>query len=180
MGYQGNEKSKGSSMETVLSMRVTGDQRAQVFAELMERNRSKSVHYVRRALRCDMDTAEDIAQDAFALAYEKLNSFREEAAIDSWFFTILTRRIHHYRRWRGVREKWRAFIGAAETHETSPETSDPPLQQKLTQALAQLSTPQRDVFLLVHGEQFTVKEAAKILSIQEGTAKSHLHRSLKR
>ena len=60
-------------METVLNMRVTGDQRAQVFADLMERNRSKSVHYVRRALRCDMDTAEDIAQDAFALAYEKLN-----------------------------------------------------------------------------------------------------------
>ena len=48
------------------------------------------------------------------------------------------------------------------------------------QALAELSTPQRDVFLLVHGEQFTVKEAAKILAIQEGTAKSHLHRSLKR
>ena len=51
-------------METVLNMRVTSDQRAQVFADLMERNRSKSVHYVRRALRCDIDTAEDIAQDA--------------------------------------------------------------------------------------------------------------------
>ena len=145
-------------METVLNMRVTSDQRAQVFADLMERNRSKSVHYVRRALRCDMDTAEDIAQDAFALAYEKLDSFREEAAIDSWFFTILTRRIHHYRRWRGVREKWRAFIGAAETHQTSPETSDPPLQREIDAgSLPALHTSARRISLgswrAVHGKR---------------------------
>ncbi len=167
-------------METALNMRVESDQRAQVFADLMERNRSKSVHYVRRSLQCDVDTAEDIAQDAFAVAYEKIESFRGDSAIDSWFFTILTRRIHHHRRWKGVRDKWRAFIGAADSHDTAPTTSDPPLQKRLAHALAELSPPQRDVFLLVHAEQFTVKEAAQILEIQEGTAKSHLHRSLKR
>lgn len=165
-------------METTLAFSVTRDNCAEIFADLLRRNREKSVHYVRRALHCDMDTAEDVAQDAFAIAYEKLPAFRGESAIDSWFFTILTRRIYHYRRWRGVREKWRAFIGAAEPQVTGPETRDPPLQQKLQRALAELSPAQRDVFLLVHSEEFTVKEAAGILDMQEGTAKSHLHRSL--
>ena len=165
-------------METALKISASSDDTTTVFADLVQRNRDKSVNYVRRALQCDLDTAEDVAQDAFAIAYEKLSGFRGDSAVDSWFFTILTRRIHHFRRWRGVRDKWRSFIGAAEPQESAPTEGDPPLKRKLAQALNELTPPQRDVFLLVHGEQFTVKEAAQILEIQEGTAKSHLHRSL--
>ena len=165
-------------METTLKFSGTQDEAAVIFADLVQRNREKSVHYVRRALQCDPEIAEDVAQEAFAIAYEQLRKFRGDSKIDSWFFTILTRRIHHFRRWRGVRDKWRSFIGAAEAQESAPATPDPPLQAKLKRALAELSPAQRDVFLLVHAQEFTVREAAEILGLQEGTAKSHLHRSL--
>ena len=167
-------------MESVLERHEAQDDRQAVFADLIERNRDKSVHYVRRSLGCDLDTAEDVAQDAFAIAYEKLRQFRAESSLDSWFFTILTRRIHYHRRWKNVRLKWRSFIGAAQETVDHTLEHDPPLQRHLTMALAELSAPQRDVFLLVHAQNFTVREAAGILNIQEGTAKSHLHRSLKK
>ena len=167
-------------MESVLDRHEARDDHRAIFADLMERNRDKSVHYVRRALGCDLDTAEDVAQDAFAIAFEKLGQFRSESSLDSWFFTILTRRIHYHRRWSNVRVKWRSFIGAAQETIDHTLERDPPLQKHLAQALAKLSPPQRDVFLLVHSQNFTVREAAGILDIQEGTAKSHLHRSLKK
>ena len=54
----------------------------------------------------------------------------------------------------------------------------PLLRRRITRALAQLSRSQKEAFVLVHMEGFSVREAAVLMMKPEGTVKSHLHRAL--
>jgi RNA polymerase sigma-70 factor (ECF subfamily) len=58
------------------------------------------------------------------------------------------------------------------------EFGDPLLRRRIADALAQLSRSQREAFVLVHLEGFSVHEAAAVIGKPEGTMKSHLHRAL--
>jgi RNA polymerase sigma-70 factor (ECF subfamily) len=118
-------------------------------------------------------------------AYRGLAKFRDEAALDTWFYRILVRQAQHHRRWRALRELWSPSPGqsndASQAHEADAATTpdrDPVLKSRIGAALDRLTTAQRQAFVLVHLEELTVKEAAAILGKAEGTVKSHLHRAL--
>ena len=59
------------------------------------------------------------------------------------------------------------------------DPADPLLRRRIAEALGRLSRGQREAFVLVHLEGFTVRESAKLLGKKEGTVKSHLHRALR-
>ena len=58
------------------------------------------------------------------------------------------------------------------------ENGDPGLRRRIALALETLSRRQREAFLLVHLEGFSVKECAEMMGSPDGTVKSHLHRAL--
>ncbi len=133
------------------------------------------------------EAAEDITQDAFVKAYRGLNTFRHQARLETWFYRILVRQAHSYRRWRSVRTLWNhrrldlepARLPASPSG-TGPERSDPFVRQRIAEALERLSRSQREAFVLVHLEGFTVRECAELMGKPSGTVKSHLHRALSR
>ena len=53
------------------------------------------------------------------------------------------------------------------------------LRDRIFRALERLPRRQRETFVLVHMEQFTVKETASLIGVSMGTIKVHLHRALK-
>ncbi len=55
------------------------------FSELVRRHQRSVLRLSLRFVK-DMDTAEDVTQDAFIKAYEKLNSFEARASFQSWLF----------------------------------------------------------------------------------------------
>src|SRR5262245_49952412 len=120
--------------------------------------------------------ADDVLQDALCRAYRSLASFRGEASLETWFFRILVRQAHNYRRWRYVRELW---TGAPLHDPPAPAVAqgDPALRERIRAALEQLPAAQREVFLLMHWEGFSVAECARILGKAEGTVRSHMGRS---
>jgi RNA polymerase sigma factor (sigma-70 family) len=125
--------------------------------------------------------ADDVVQDAFLKAYKGLAEFRGEASIDTWFYRIVVRQAERHRRWRAVRELWSG--GSADVRANGLETAaaqsrDPALQRRIGVALERLSQPQKQAFVLVHLEGFSVEEAAEIMGKANGTVKSHLHRAL--
>lgn len=124
--------------------------------------------------------ADDITQEAFLKAYRGLGKFRDESALDTWFYRILVRQTQHYLRWRALRELWSPQVangdGGAEAVTTTER--DPVLKSRIAAALGRLSAQQRQAFVLVHLEELTVKEAAAIMGKADGTVKSHLHRAL--
>lgn len=62
-----------------------GDRRA--FSELVKRHQRSVLRLSLRFVK-DMGAAEDVTQDAFIKAYEKLNSFEGRASFKSWLFQI--------------------------------------------------------------------------------------------
>jgi len=126
----------------------------------------------------DRDQASDVTQEAFFKAYRALDRFREEASLATWFYQIVVRQAHNYCRWRTVRQTWSAFWNGRAPDTVSPAAGDPLLRRRIANALAQLSRSQKEAFVLVHLEGFSVREAAALMEKPEGTVKSHLHRAL--
>lgn len=149
------------------------------FAEFVDSRRDRAVRLAFRLLGGDAAGAEDAAQNAFVRAYHALGRFRGESSLDTWFYRILVREVHRYRRWDRLRRLWSR--DREEPHERVDETpeGDPGLRRRIARALERLTTAQREVFVLVHLEGLTVSEAARVLDKAPGTLKSHLHRALR-
>lgn len=126
----------------------------------------------------DDAAADDVTQDALVRAYRGLGRFREEARLETWFYRILVRQAANHRRWRAVREFWGGVL-REDARDPSPRPAgDPGLRRRIAAALERLTRSQREVFVLVHLEGFTVRETGELLGRSEGTVKSHLHRAL--
>jgi RNA polymerase sigma-70 factor (ECF subfamily) len=149
----------------------------QRFETFVASHRQRAVRLAWRLLGGDDAAAQDVVQDAFVCAYRGLGRFRGEASLATWFYRILVHQAHNHRRWRAVRELWTS------SHEDPPDPAaapagDPALRRRIAGALGALTHRQREAFVLVHMEGFTVREAAALMGSREGTVKSHLHRAL--
>jgi RNA polymerase sigma-70 factor (ECF subfamily) len=159
-----------------LGVREDASSREARFEAFVASHRARAVRLAWRLVGGDLDAAEDVAQDAFVRAHRALGRFRGEAGLGTWFYRILVRQAAHYRRWRAVRDRF----GAREAPEQGGSTpyGDPGLRRRIVIALEKLTRAQREAFVLVHLEGFTVRESAELLGKSPGTVKSHLHRAL--
>jgi RNA polymerase sigma-70 factor (ECF subfamily) len=164
--------------ETLLNASLTLTARANAFEAFVENYRERAFRLAFRLLRGDEAAAEDVAQNAFLRAHRALAGFRGDSKIDTWFYRILVREAQRYRRWQAVRRLWSAdSIEIGDIPDDRP-LGDPALRRRISNALDRLSSGQREAFVLVHLEGFSVVEAAAILAKAPGTVKSHLHRAL--
>lgn len=167
-------------MEGVLLVKagVAEDTLEARFESLVADHRDRAVSLAWRLVGGDRSAAEDVTQDALVSAYRGLARFRGDATLDTWFYRIVVRQAYSYLRWRRVRERF-GRVEADDAWDPHPEPQgDPVLRTRIAQALESLSKNQRDAFILVHMEGFTVREAADIMGRATGTVKSHLHRAL--
>lgn len=149
------------------------------FASFVEEHRERARRLAWRLVGGDASAADDVAQEAFVRAWMGLGRFRGDASLGTWFYRILVRQAAHHRRWRQLREVWGGF-GTPDAPDPTPDAiSDPALRARIGAALERLPRGQREAFVLVHVEEFTVNESAEILGKAPGTVKSHLHRALK-
>lgn len=148
------------------------------FQALVVGHRDRAIRMAWRLLGGDKAAAEDITQEAFLKAWKALPEWRSEAELSTWFYRILIRLAANHRRWQGVRTFWHGLMKRQDEAVMLPFSSDQGLQRRLAQAIQKLSPGQREVFILVHLEGFSVPEAAEMLGKSPGTLKSHLHRSL--
>jgi RNA polymerase sigma-70 factor (ECF subfamily) len=136
------------------------------------------------ALRARED-AEDAAQDAFVVAWQKLGGFRGDATFRTWLLTIAWRKALDKRR---QRQTWWTRVrtsapgpDAAEIDpiETLPGSGPDPertavsvdLARHVRRAIAGLSPKLRDTLLLAATGEHTYEEIAAILNVPLGTVK---------
>jgi RNA polymerase sigma-70 factor (ECF subfamily) len=146
------------------------------FRSLVETHRDRALGLAWRLV--GGDAAEDVTQDAFVKAFQGLAGFRGDAALETWFYRILVRQAHSYRRWRRVRTLWTGGVldDPADPRPAAP--GDPALRRRIAAALDRLTRSQREAFVLVYLEGFRIRECAEVLGKPVGTVKSHLHRAL--
>jgi RNA polymerase sigma-70 factor, ECF subfamily len=156
---------------------------ADAFGELVERNR-KAVFRAALAALGSAAEADDVAQDAFVMAYRKLGSFRGEAAFKTWLLAIAWRKALDRRksmaRWlritvtppetEGDVNNWiEQMPGDARSQEADLAASQ--LQQTVKRLIRTLPRKLRDALLLAGSGEYTYEQISHILGVPVGTVK---------
>ena len=119
--------------------------------------------------------AEELTQESFIRAWQRLDSFRGESEFTSWLHQVAVNVVLTDRRAmrrREERETARGDLG-------QPRTPAPGLTLDLERAIALLPDRARAVFVLHDVEGYRHLEVARLLGIAGGTSKTQLHRARK-
>ena len=125
----------------------------------------------------DAAKAEELVQDTFVRAWEKLPAFRGESAFGTWLFRIAVNVALAERRSTGRREARIGLMADPEALPTARRSPEPGDRLDLEQAIAGLPPGAREVFLLYDVEGYRHAEIAEMTGIAEGTAKTQLFRA---
>jgi len=120
-----------------------------------------------------VEDAEDVAQDAFVIALQKIRTCRDPARFGAWLLQIVRNQALNWVARRRVRDGSRnAFDARAAVAPIRPEHVG--LRDRLITALACLSPTQREVVLLHDLADWTHAEIAAALEISEVMSRQHL------
>lgn len=159
-----------SQTDFVLSAQA-GDVNA--FESLYREHLGKVYGLCLRMLR-EPSRAEELTQEIFVLAWQKLGSFRGASAFSTWLYRLAANTVLGHLRSQG---RWDERFAALD--ESLPEsTGDIPRPDRgidLERAIAALPPAARMVFLLSQVEGYRHAEIAELIGIAEGTSKAHLH-----
>jgi RNA polymerase sigma-70 factor (ECF subfamily) len=167
------------SGETELIERVRrGD--TQAFGELVRRYQRRAFAVAWRLLGHRQD-AEDLVQDSFMTALDKLDGFEAGRPFGPWFFRIVVNRGHNARAARALRamdELPDHLVAAGPSPASAAEHRE--LGERIGAAIAGLSERQQLVVQLHELEGFSSAEIAGMLQVAEPTVRWTLHAARKR
>ena len=136
---------------------------------------ARRVYTVIRRLVGDDHLAEDLSQEAWIRAFEKLHLFRGDAAFGTWLYRLATN-VALNRLRRSARR--RPVESAAELPRVSRAEDDVIVTRRvLSKALDQLPPGYRRVLVLHDVEGWTHRDIAEALGCSPGTSKSQLHKA---
>ncbi len=156
---------------------LDGDERAA--SELVARHAPAVARFVSSlGMKVDVD---EVVQDTFVRAFGAIESFRADAALRTWLFTIARRLVLDRRR----SERRRG--AEVEVQEDDAATPDDPLsslvaqemEDRLKAAVGRLTPMQREVFTLRVSEGMGYREIADVLGTTEGAARVHYHHAMR-
>ena len=157
--------------------------RTAAFGTLIERHQDRLYASVLGMLG-SADAATEAVQDAFVLAWQKLDTFEGHAAFSTWLFRIaVNAAFTHLRK----RKRQRIITGSG------PQTFEPPdlrpeadpaarlerdeAQQLVRNSLDSLPDDYRIVLILKEMEGYRYDEIAELTGVPIGTVRSRLHRA---
>jgi RNA polymerase sigma-70 factor (ECF subfamily) len=119
--------------------------------------------------------AEDVVQDAFVKAVDRLEDCREPSKFVQWLLMIVRNRALSHRTYRKIRETSELLPEIAEADD-SPfiDAARSELADTLQSALATLSETQREIVLLHDMDGWTHADIAGRLEITEVRSRQHL------
>lgn len=168
----------GEPHEKQLLQRVAqGDQGA--CRLLCQRHLGRVVSFAQRMLNDPME-AEDVAQEALLRLWKAADQWRSEAKVDTWLHRVAYNLCMD--RLRQHRESLPGELPEMEDETPSPlaRLHHHQVSHVVQTALAQLPSRQRAAIVLVHYQESTGREAAKILGIGVEALESLLARGRKR
>lgn len=148
---------------------------AGAFEELVRRH-LRAAHAVALGVLADPADAEDVCQDAFLTALQKLEECREPAKFAAWLLRIVRNRALNFRESRALRrgEPLERAAGAAGGEDPEREAERSELREQLLGALGGVPPAQREVVLLHDLEGWRHREIAELLGISEEASRARL------
>jgi RNA polymerase sigma-70 factor, ECF subfamily len=156
---------------------------ADAFGELVDRNR-RAVFRAALAVLGAAAEADDVAQDAFVMAYRKLATFRGDASFKTWMLSIAWRKALDRRkslgRWlrmtvsqpdaEGDNPNWIEQM-AADSQSQEETLAGEQLQRRLRTLIRSLPRKLRDALLIAGSGEYTYEQISYILGVPVGTVK---------
>jgi RNA polymerase sigma-70 factor (ECF subfamily) len=158
--------------ETDVAQAAGGDARA---FERLYRAHVAHVHGLARRMAGD-DLADELTQEAFVRAWQKLWSFRGESAFATWLHRVAVNVILA-RRAAVAGERSRRVDGMEILERTAARPAAPDLAMDFETAIRGLPDGARQIFVLHDVEGYRHEEIATLLGVTSGTSKAQLHRA---
>ncbi len=161
--------------DAVLVARVRrGDSRA---FDLLVRRHLRAAHAVARARLDNPADADDVCQDAFIKALERIDDCRNPEGFRGWLLAIVRNTAHNLREYERLREATPIDMAAPAPSRDDPfaDTRNAELRSRLAEAMQHLTELQRKVLLLYDYEGWKHAEIARELGITAGSSRVHLH-----
>ena len=149
----------------------------QAFGELVVRYERRLIRVILQFVK-SVEQAEDLAQETFLKAYERLEQFDPARRFGPWLFRIgVNQTLDHLRR-RKRRGWWLLFTDHRTERQPDPATADPrqalDLQQEVEKVLDQIPENYRIVLMLRDLQNFSTSEIASMLGRKEATIRWRL------
>ena len=151
---------------------AAGDVRA---FEYLYRAHLSRVHSLVRRMAGGRDT-DELTQDVFVRAWQKLGSFRGDSAFGTWLHRLAVNVV--IERFRTDTARRQRLHDGEEIFERLPgarQSAD--LSMDFESAIAKLPEGAREIFVLHDVEGYKHHEIATLLGISAGTSKAQLHRA---
>jgi RNA polymerase sigma-70 factor, ECF subfamily len=164
------ERADADAVEVALA--ASGDAHA---FERLYRAHAVRVHNLVRRMLSD-DDADEVTQDVFVRAWQKLHTFRGEASFGTWLHRLAVNVVLARRSALGTRRS--RFAEGEDAFAAVPaRMATPEIGIDFEAALAQLPDGAKQVFVLHDVEGYRHEEIAEMLGVATGTSKSQLHRA---
>ena len=165
---------------------LAGDNNA--FSELVKKYQ-KQVHALAWRKVGDFHTAEDITQDTFLKAYQRLHTLKEPQRFAGWLYVIATRRCLAWFRKKRLQKQVLENVGTPATNkdaysqhvaEEQAKTVDKEQREVVKKLLETLQESDRTVITLHYFAEMTCEEMSEFLGVSANTIKSRLRRARNR
>ena len=155
------------------ALAAAGDRRA---FERLYRAHVDRVYALCVRMVADRSLAEELTQDVFVRAWEKLALFRGESSFGTWIHRLTVNLVLNRRDSDGRRDR-RTVDDAATIDALPARPLAPGDRMDLEKAIAGLPPGARRVFVLHDVEGYRHEEIAELLGITSGGSKAQLHRA---
>ena len=162
----------GASEAADVALAAAGDHRA---FERLYRLHLARIHSLARRMAGFEGDADELTQDVFVRAWERLGTYRGEAAFGTWLHRLAVNVILNWRRRAAAERRW--IEDGVDTDLLMSGRASRPESTDLEGAIARLPAGARQVFVLHDVEGFKHEEIAGMMGVTAGTSKAQLHRA---
>lgn len=163
-------------MDDTVQRAARGDSAA--FEQLYRDNVGR-IYALCRRMTGNVAEAEEMTQEAFIRAWERLGSFRGDAAFSTWLHRLAANVVLSHHR---VKARWRQRLVEDEDlsrHADPVDRAPRGTGIDIEEAIARLPEGAREIFILYDIEGYQHEEIADLTGLAVGTTKAQLHRARK-
>lgn len=173
--------------EAAVALAQAGDEDA--FRSLVERH-SRAVFRLAFRMTGNEQDAEDVVQEAFLRAHQRLHQFESRANFGTWLHKVAANCALDFMRIRKRHDTGREQIDAVGADGVRPLASEDPapdrllygaeVQARLAAVIAELSPKERAAFVLRHFQEMSIEEISQRMGVREDAAKNSIFRAVKK
>jgi RNA polymerase sigma-70 factor (ECF subfamily) len=156
-----------------LVVRIVAVRDAAAFGVLVTRHQSRVRNWLRQLIR-DGARADDLAQDTFVRAWERISSLRNPTKFSSWLMSIAYTGFLQEHRKRAGEGRLRASLAHEPSATEQPEPSG--ADADVAKLLTVLSDEERVAMTLCYAQGMSHNEVAEVTGWPLGTVKSYVSR----